>query len=162
MAPSPTIRPATRSDIPLIAELIRELAEYERLGDRARASEELLARHLFGERPAAEAVIAELDGEPTGFALFFTSFSTFEGRPGIWLEDLFVRPAHRRAGLGRALLAHLAALAVERGCARFEWSALDWNEPALAFYRSLDAQAMPEWIQHRLDGEALERLAASG
>jgi GNAT superfamily N-acetyltransferase len=162
MAPSVTIRPAARADVPLIAALIRELAEYERLADQAQATEELLARHLFGARPAAEAVIAELDGEPAGFALFFTSFSTFEGKPGIWLEDLFVRPAHRRAGIGRALLAHLAALAVERGCARFEWSALDWNEPALRFYRSLDARAMPEWIQHRLDGEALARLAASG
>jgi GNAT superfamily N-acetyltransferase len=154
-----TIRPATRADVELIVALIRELAEYERLGDQAQATAELLERNLFGERPAAEALIAEAGGEPAGFALFFTSFSTFTGKPGIWLEDLFVRPAHRRAGIGRALLVQLAALALERGCARFEWGALDWNEPALAFYRSIGAKAMPEWVQHRLDGAELARLA---
>jgi GNAT superfamily N-acetyltransferase len=158
MAPF-SIRPAVPTDVPLIRDLIGELAEYERLAHEARATDALLHEHLFGARPAAEAVIAEAGGEPAGFALFFTSFSTFEAKPGIWLEDLFVRPAHRRAGIGRALLAHLAALALERGCVRFEWAALDWNEPALAFYRSLDARAMPEWVQHRLDGDALARLA---
>ncbi len=155
------IRPATPADVPLIRSLIRELAEYEKLADKAQATEELLAQHLFGERPVAEAVIAEAGGEPAGFALFFTTFSTFTGKPGLWLEDLFVRPSQRRGGVGRALLVHLAGVAVERGYARFEWAALDWNEPALAFYRTLGASAMPEWVQHRVDDDALRRLADS-
>ena len=124
-------------------------------------TEEDLDRHLFGGRPAAEAVVAELDGEPAGFALFTTSFSTFLCRPGIWLEDVFVRPEHRRAGIGRALVEQLAALAVERGCGRVEWSALDWNEPALAFYRELGARPLTDWIVHRVDGGALRSLGAS-
>jgi GNAT superfamily N-acetyltransferase len=153
------IRQATRDDVPLLLDLIAQLAVYERRGEEAVATPELLAEHLFGARPAAAAAVAELDGEPVGFALWFTTFSTFLGRPGIWLEDLFVVPERRRAGVGRALLAHVAAEAVARGCGRLEWSALDWNEPALALYRQLGARLQDEWITHRLDGAALERLA---
>jgi GNAT superfamily N-acetyltransferase len=155
------IRPAERADVPAILGLIRELAEYERLADMAVGTEEQLERHLFGDRPAAEAVVAETDGEPAGFALFFTTFSTFLCRPGIWLEDLFVRPEHRRAGVGRALLEHLAAIAVRRGCGRMEWSALDWNEPALDFYAGLGARPVEGWTVHRLEGDALRSLGAS-
>jgi GNAT superfamily N-acetyltransferase len=155
------IRPAERADVPAILGLIRELAEYERLADMAVGTEEKLERHLFGDRPAAEAVVAEIDGEPAGFALFFTTFSTFLCRPGIWLEDLFVRPEHRRAGVGRALLEHLAAIAVRRGCGRMEWSALDWNEPALEFYGGLGARPVEGWTVHRLEGDALRSLGAS-
>ena len=155
-----SIRPAAPDDVPLLLDLIAQLAVYEQRGEEAVATEALLAAHLFGPRPAAEAAVAELDGEPVGFALWFTTFSTFLGRPGMWLEDLFVVPPRRRRGVGRALLAHVAALAVERGCGRLEWSALDWNEPALTLYRSLGARLQDEWITHRLDGAALERLAA--
>jgi GNAT superfamily N-acetyltransferase len=154
------IRPAEPADVSILLALIRELAEYEQLEDQLVATPDLLAEHLFGARPAAEALIAEADGgEPAGYALLFTTFSTFAGRPGIWLEDLFVRPAHRRAGIGRALLARVAAIAAERDCARLEWSALDWNEPALAFYRSLGAAALPEWVLHRVEGAAIRRIA---
>ncbi len=153
------IRPATRHDVPLLLELIGELADYERLGDEVALDATLLERHLFGERPAAEAVVAELDGEAIGYALYFSTFSTFLGRPGIWLEDLFVRPDRRRGGVGRALLEHVAQLAVARGCGRLEWSALDWNEPALAFYRGLGARRLGEWELHRLDGSALATFA---
>jgi GNAT superfamily N-acetyltransferase len=155
------IRAAAPGDAPLIHGLIRELAEYERLADQVVGTEADIDRHLFGERPAAEAVVAELDGEPAGFALFFTTFSTFLSRPGIWLEDVFVRPEHRRAGIGRALVEHLAAIAIDRGCGRLEWSALDWNEPALAFYRELGARPLQDWIVHRLDGDALRSLGAA-
>jgi len=155
------IRSATRVDVPLLVELIGALADYERLRDEVVLDGALLEEHLFGERPAAEAVIAEVDGAPVGYALFFPTFSTFLGRPGIWLEDLFVLPGHRRSGVGRALLLHVAQLAVERRCGRLEWSALDWNEPALAFYRRLGARAMPEWHLHRLDGAALAAAARS-
>jgi len=153
------IRPAVREDAPLVLELIGELAEYERLRHEVVADAELLERHLFGPRPAAEVVLAERDGAPAGYALFFPTFSTFLGRPGLWLEDLFVRPALRGGGIGRALLVHVAQLAVERGCGRLEWSALDWNEPALAFFRGLGARTMDEWRQHRLDGRALAAVA---
>lgn len=163
------VRPAERADAALVLTLIRELAEYERLSGEVRATDELIAEHLFGPQPAAEALIAEGDagagderGQPIGFALFFTTFSTFLGRPGIWLEDVFVRPQHRRRGVGRALLAELARLAVQRGHGRLEWAALDWNAPALGFYRGLGARPMDDWITHRLDGEALRRLASSG
>jgi GNAT superfamily N-acetyltransferase len=156
-----TIRPAVSADVPLLLELIGELAEYERLRDEVVADAELVERHLFGERPVAEAVLAEAGGEAVGYALFFPTFSTFVGRPGIWLEDLFVRPAQRGAGIGRALFAHVAGLAVERGCGRLEWSALDWNEPALAFYRGLGARELREWRMHRLDGTALSSAAAA-
>jgi GNAT superfamily N-acetyltransferase len=146
--------------VPLLLRLIGELAEYERLSDQAVGTEEQLDRHLFGERPAAEGVVAEVDGEPAGFALFFTTFSTFLCRPGIWLEDVFVRPEHRREGVGRALLEHLAALAVERGCGRMEWSALDWNEPALEFYAGLGAKPVAGWTVHRIEGDALRSLGS--
>jgi GNAT superfamily N-acetyltransferase len=155
------IRPATRDDVPLLLELIGELADYERLRDEVVLDAGLLERHLFGERPAAEAVLADVGGEAIGYALFFPTFSTFLGRPGLWLEDLFVLPAHRRGGVGRALLLHVAQLAVARGCGRLEWSALDWNAPALAFYRELGARVLPEWHLHRLDGAALAAVARS-
>ena len=157
---SPRIRAAEPRDAPLLFRLIRELADYERLADRVVGTEAQLERHLFGERPAAEALVAELEGEPVGFAVFFTTFSTFLTRPGIWLEDLFVRPERRRAGVGRALLEHLARLAVERGCGRMEWSARDWNAPALGFYAELGARPVDGWVVHRLEGEALRRLGA--
>ncbi len=156
-----TIRPATPADLPLICELIRDLAEYERLADAVRFDPAVLGEKLFGARPYAEVVIGELDGAAQGFALFFHNFSTFEGRPGIYLEDLFVREPARGSGLGQALLAHLAALAVERDCARLEWSVLDWNAPAIGFYQKLGAQAMDDWTIMRLDGAALTGLAAA-
>lgn len=154
------IRPAVREDVPLLLALIGALADYERLRDELRATPELLEAHLFGPRPAAEALLAERDGEALGYALVFPTFSTFLARPGLWLEDLFVLPAHRRAGIGGALLAHVARLAVARGCGRLEWSALGWNEPALAFYRGIGARRLPEWHLHRLDGSALAAFAA--
>jgi GNAT superfamily N-acetyltransferase len=154
-----SVRPAAPADLPLIASLIRELAEYERLSHEVRFDEEALGRHLFGPRPMAEAIIGEIDGIPQGFALFFHNFSTFEGKPGIYLEDLFVRPDARGSGLGKALLGHLAKLAVERDCARLEWWVLDWNEPSIAFYRRLGAKPMDDWTVFRLDGEALASLA---
>lgn len=157
-----SIRPATPADLPLIAQLIRELAEYEKLAHEVRFDEAVLGAKLFGARPYAEVVIGELSGIPQGFALFFHNFSTFEGRPGIYLEDLFVRPAARGSGLGKALLSHLAALAVERDCARLEWSVLDWNAPAIGFYQALGARSMDEWTVMRVDGAALERLGAAG
>jgi GNAT superfamily N-acetyltransferase len=153
------IRQAEPGDVPLLLQLIRELAEYERLAHEAVADAAGLNDGLFGPRPTAEAVVAEVDGAPAGFALFFHNFSTFLGRPGLYLEDLFVRPAMRRQGVGRALLLHLAKLAVARGCGRFEWSVLDWNEPAIAFYRSLGATPLDQWTTFRLTGEALRRAA---
>jgi GNAT superfamily N-acetyltransferase len=154
------VRDAARSDVPLLMALIQELGEYEKLGSEVEATEELMDRALFGERPAAEAVIAEIDGEPVGYALFYPTFSTFLAIQGIWLEDLYVRPGHRKAGAGRALLATVAARLRERGGERLEWSALDWNELALGFYRGLGAKAMNEWITHRLIGQDLRALAA--
>jgi GNAT superfamily N-acetyltransferase len=141
-------------------ELIRALAEYERLSHEVVASAPDLAAALFGRRRVAEAALAEIDGEAVGFALFFHTYSTFVGKPGLYLEDLFVKPGHRRRGVGRALLRHLAALAVARGCGRFEWTALDWNKPALAFYQSLGAIPLAEWIIFRMSGEPLARLGA--
>lgn len=155
-----TIRTATHDDISLIAALIRALAEYEKLSHEIRFDETVLADKLFGARPYAEVVIGEVDGAAQGFALFFHNFSTFEGKPGIYLEDLFVQPQARGSGLGKALLAHLAALAVERDCARLEWSVLDWNAPAIGFYQSLGAQLMDEWTGMRVDGEALTQLGS--
>lgn len=155
-----SIRAATAADIPLIAELIRALAEYEKLAHEVRFDEAVLAAKLFGPRPYAEVVIGELNGAPQGFALFFHNFSTFEGKPGIYLEDLFVKPEARGSGLGKALLSHLAALAVERDCARLEWSVLDWNAPAIGFYKSLGAKFMDEWTVMRVDGAALTQLGA--
>ncbi len=155
------IRPATPADLPLIAQFIRDLAEYEKLAQEVRFDEAKLGANLFGPRSYAEVVIGELDGTPQGFALFFHNFSTFEGRPGIYLEDLFVRPEARGSGLGKALLAHLAQLCVTRDCARLEWSVLDWNAPAIGFYHSLGARLMDEWTVMRVDGDALTKLAAS-
>lgn len=154
------IRPATPADLPLIAQLIRDLAEYEKLSHEVRFDEATLGEHLFGPRPVAEVVIGETDGTPQGFALFFTNFSTFEGRPGIYLEDLYVRPAARGAGLGKALLLHLADVAEQRGCARLEWSVLNWNAPSIGFYRSLGARPMDDWTVMRVDGATLAQLAA--
>ena len=154
-----SIRPAAARDLPLIAELIRALAEFEQLVHEVRFDPAWLGEHLFGSHPKAEVAIGEIDGAPQGFALFFHTFSTFEGRPGIYLEDLFVRAEARGQGLGRALLAHLARLAVERGCARLEWSVLDWNQPAIGFYKRLGARPMDEWTTMRLEREALQDLA---
>ena len=153
------IRTATRADVPLIRELIEGLAEYERLRHECHATESLLEASLFGDRPFAEVVIAEADGEPAGFALFFHNFSTFLARPGIYLEDLFVRPAYRGHGVGKALLRHLAVLAVQRGCGRLEWSVLDWNTDAIGFYEKLGAKAQDEWTVYRVTDDALRRLA---
>ena len=179
-----TIRPAREADVGLILELIRELADYERLAHEVVATEERLREGLFGERPVAEAAIAEVSGagggpsgggepsggggpeagggpQPAGFVLWYTTYSTFQCLPGVWVEDLFVRPEHRGAGTGRALLAHVAAVAVERGYGRLELSALDWNEPALGFYASLGANSKDEWKLQRFEGEALSRLASA-
>jgi GNAT superfamily N-acetyltransferase len=156
-----SIRPATPADLPIIAQFIRDLAEYEKLAHEVRFDEAALGQRLFGARPYAEVVIGEVDGAAQGFALFFHNFSTFEGRPGIYLEDLFVRPAARGAGLGKALLAYLAALVVERDCARLEWSVLDWNEPSIGFYKGLGARMMDEWTVMRVDGDALTKLAGA-
>ena len=152
------IQPATPADVPLVLALIRELAEYERLTQEVVASESLLHEALFGERPAAEAVLAVAGDQPVGFALWFQTFSTFLARRGLYLEDLYVRPAWRGQGIGRALLGHLARVAVARGCGRIEWSVLDWNEPAIRFYRSLGARPMDEWTVFRITGDALASL----
>jgi GNAT superfamily N-acetyltransferase len=154
-----TIRDATRADLPLIAQFIRDLADYERLAHEVRFDETVLGDRLFGVRPYAEVLIGEIDGAPQGFALFFHNFSTFEGKPGVYLEDLFVRPEARGSGLGRALLAALAQIAVERDCARLEWWVLDWNDPAIQFYKKLGAKPMDEWTTFRVDGDALLTLA---
>ena len=153
------IRAAVPDDGPTIAALIRELAEYEHLAHEVVLDEVELTEHLFGPRPYAEVLLAEVDGEVVGFALFFHNFSTFLGRPGIHLEDLFVRPDHRGAGHGRALLGELGRLAVARGCGRIEWSVRDWNAPSIAFYESLGAAAMSEWTLYRLTGDAMGALA---
>jgi GNAT superfamily N-acetyltransferase len=153
------IRAASREDVPMLLGLISELAEYERLADQVVANEELLAAALFGERPSAEALIAELGGEAAGYAIYFPTFSTFLSIQGVWLEDLFVRPSCRKHGVGRALLAAVAARTRERGGQRLEWAALDWNDLALDFYRGLGASRMDEWITHRLVGDELEQLA---
>jgi GNAT superfamily N-acetyltransferase len=154
------IDPATPADVPLILSLIRELAEYEKLGDQVVATESSLQHGLFGSTPSASAVIARVDDQAAGFALFFLTFSTFLGKPGLYLEDLYVRPVFRGRSVGRRLLSHLAALALEQGCARFEWAVLDWNAPARRFYEALGAEANSSWIPYRVTGEALERLAA--
>jgi GNAT superfamily N-acetyltransferase len=160
--PELEIRAATEDDVPLILSLIKELAEYERLSHEVVATEELLRDSLFGERPVAEVLIGHLGDEPVGFALFFHNFSTFLGRPGIYLEDLYVRPQYRGTGFGKALLARLAKLARERGCGRLEWWVLDWNEPAIRFYKSLGAVPMEDWTVYRLTGKALDELATEG
>src|SRR6202171_6500726 len=160
--PAFTIRTATESDVPLILRFIRDLAEYERMLDKCVASEEALRETLFGARPYAEVIFACEDGVEVGFALFFHNYSTFLAQPGIYLEDLFVAPRWRAHGLGKKLLAHLAALAVARGCGRLEWVVLDWNEPAIGFYKKLGAERMDGWTVFRLTGDALVRLTSEG
>jgi GNAT superfamily N-acetyltransferase len=157
-----SLRPATEADLDTIIELIHGLAEYENEPDAVLLNREQLRCHLFGARPFAEVILAEtLTGQSAGFALFFHNFSTWLGQPGLWLEDLFVRPEYRGAGYGKELLVELARIAVERGCGRFEWSVLDWNEPSIAFYKRLGATPMEEWTTFRVAGEALTRLADS-
>jgi GNAT superfamily N-acetyltransferase len=153
--PSLEIRSATPADVPILVDLIKALADYEKLAHEVTGSAEDLAAALFGDRPYAEALLAWVDGNPAGMALFFYNFSTFLMKPGIYLEDLFVYPDYRRQGIGRALLVHLGKLALERGCGRFEWSVLDWNTPAIEFYRSMGAEIKPEWQICRVTGEAL-------
>jgi GNAT superfamily N-acetyltransferase len=146
--------------VPLIHSLIVELATYERAADQVTGTPAQLEQSLFGPHPSAEAIIAELAGKLAGFALFHGTFSTWECLPGIWLEDLYVRPEHRRAGIGSVLLMRVAELAIDRGCTRLEWNVLDWNEPALSFYERLGAARLSDWERHRLDGDALKRVAA--
>jgi GNAT superfamily N-acetyltransferase len=153
------IRSATRADVAAVLRLIRALAEYEKLLHEAVATEEQLARTLFGERPSAEVLLAEEGGSAVGLALFFQNYSTFLARPGIYLEDLYVEPEARGRGIGKALLQAVARIAVERQCGRFEWAVLDWNTPAIDFYKSLGAHPMHDWTVFRLTGEALARLA---
>ena len=156
------LRPAREADLDTIIALIRGLAEYEREPHAVQLDREELRRNLFGERPYAEVILAEDDsGAVAGFALFFHNFSTWLGKPGIWLEDLFVWPEQRGRGYGKALLTEVARIAVQRGCGRFEWSVLDWNEPAIDFYTSLGAVPMDEWTIYRITGSALDRLAAA-
>ena len=153
------IERATERDVPLILRLIKDLAEYERMSNDVVATEEGLRTTLFGARPAAEVLIAYAGGEPAGFALFFHNYSTFLGKPGLYLEDLFVVPKFRGRGYGKALLARLAAVALERNCGRFEWSVLDWNAPAIGFYKKLGAKPMDDWTIFRVAGDALTKLA---
>lgn len=155
-----SIRGAVAADVPLILQLIRALADYEKLAHEVIATEESLLRTLFGAQPAAEVRIAQWQGRPAGFALFFHNYSTFVSKRGLYLEDLFVLPEYRGKGIGRALLVHLAQLAVERDCGRFEWSVLAWNQPAIDFYRSLGAREMSDWRIYRTDGPNLAKLAA--
>jgi len=155
------VRSAAVGDVPVLLALIRALAEFEKLSHQVVATEATLKASMFGSRQYAEALIAEVDGAPVGFALFFHSFSTFLGEPGLYLEDLFVRPEARSHGIGLQLMSELARVALGRGCRRFEWSVLDWNERALSFYRRLGAEPMAEWTVQRLTGAALERLASA-
>jgi GNAT superfamily N-acetyltransferase len=156
-----SIRPATVADVPLILSLIRELAVYEKLEQVVAATEEDIQTALFGDHAGVEAIIALVDDEPVGFALFFPNFSTFLGKPGLYLEDLFVRPAARGSGLGRMMLEYLARLAVARGWGRMEWAVLDWNEPAIGFYKKMGATPLDDWTTFRVTGDALERLAGN-
>lgn len=155
------IRPAVAQDAGLIFGFIRALAEYEKLSHAVTATEELVREHLFGPQPVAEAIIGSLDGRPVGFALFFSTFSTFVGRPGIWLEDLFVLPDARGKGVGQAMLRHVASLAAARNCGRLEWSALEWNEPAIRLYEKLGATLMHDWRIFRIAGPQLSKLAGN-
>jgi GNAT superfamily N-acetyltransferase len=156
------IRPATEVDVQLLFDLILELAAYEKMADRMAGDPEVLRRSLFEEK-AAEALLLETpDGEAIGYAIFFTTFSTFECRSGIWLEDVYVRPEHRRGGIGRAVMEHLAALTLERGHVRLDWVALDWNEPALNFYEKLGARRLDDWKMLRLERDGIRRLAGEG
>ena len=153
------LRAAEPRDVPAIVGLIRELADFEKLTHLVQVTPQTLHPQLFGERPAAEAVVAEVDGAVVGFALFFTNFSTFLGQPGLYLEDLYVQPAQRQLGIGRSLMIRLATLAVERGCGRFEWSVLDWNANAISFYERMGASVLPDWRICRVTGDALQGLA---
>jgi GNAT superfamily N-acetyltransferase len=161
LTPDLVIRPADPADAELMFSMIVALATYERAPDQVTGSSELLATALFGPDPTAEALVAELDGTPVGFALFYRTFSTWECRSGIWLEDLFVPEEHRGAGVGFALLRELAGITVSRGYTRLEWAALDWNEPALRFYERLEARRLDDWVMHRLEGSALQSLAGA-
>lgn len=156
------IRPATEADVPLLFDLILELASYEKLGDRVAGDAEVLSRSLFEERAAEALLVETADGETIGYAIFFTTFSTFECRSGIWLEDIYIRAEHRRGGIGQALMKHLAQLTLERGHVRLEWVALDWNEPALEFYAGLEAKRQDDWKILRLERDGIERLAGEG
>ena len=153
------ISAAGEGDVPVILKFIRALAEYEKLSHMVVATEENLREHLFGANPAAQALVARWGGQPAGFALYFRNFSTFLGQDGIYLEDLFVDPAYRGKGIGKALLARLASIAVDQGCGRLEWAVLDWNTPSIEFYRRLGAIPMDDWTTHRLTGDALSALA---
>lgn len=155
-----SVRAATPADVSVLLSLIRALAAYEKLAHEVVATEADLHRDLFGARPYAEALIAECDGAAAGFALYFHNYSTFLGKPGLYLEDLFVQPAERGKGIGKRLLAELAKIGIARGCGRFEWTVLDWNEPAIQFYQSLGAELKREWIINRVSGSALSALAA--
>jgi GNAT superfamily N-acetyltransferase len=157
----PLLRPAAPADLPAIVSLIGELAEFENLTHLLQVTPESLAPHLFGPKPAAECIVGEHDGAVVAFALYFTNFSTFLGKPGLYLEDLYVQPAHRGSGLGQALLVHLARIAAARGCGRFEWAVLDWNVHAIRFYERMGATVLPDWRICRLTGDALQRLAGS-
>jgi GNAT superfamily N-acetyltransferase len=156
--PDITLRNATKEDVGTILDFIKSLAEYEKLSDDVIATEELLSSTLFGKKKVAEVLIAFYKNEPAGFALFFHNFSTFVGKPGIYLEDLFVKPHMRGKGIGKLLLAYLGKLAVERDCGRIEWSVLDWNEPSIKFYKKLGARPMDEWTVFRMDGEKIKAL----
>jgi GNAT superfamily N-acetyltransferase len=160
MTASLRIAPAAQSDVPVILSFIRKLAEYEKMSHLVVATEENVREHVFGTNPVAEVLLAYWDEEPVGFALYFRNFSTFLGQAGIYLEDLFVEPGQRGKGIGKALLARLAKIAIERGYGRLEWAVLDWNTPSIDFYRSLGAVPLDEWTGYRLNGEALDRLAA--
>ena len=159
--PKLAIRPAEPGDVPLILGFIRELAEYEKAAHEVTATEDMIRQSLFGRPPRAHALVCRIDGVPCGFALYFFNYSTWQGRRGLYLEDLYVSPVHRGAGAGKAMLHHLAQLAVANDCGRFEWSVLDWNEPAIAFYRSIGAVAMDEWVRYRLAGDRLAAFASS-
>ncbi len=156
------IRPAQPDDTPTICGLIRELAEYEKLTHQVVLEEQRVHEHLFGSQPCVEAILAEEHGQVVGFALFFSNYSTFLGRPGIYLEDLYVKPEHRGAGHGRALLAEVARLAVERDCGRLEWAVLNWNQPSIEFYNRLGGEPLDGWTTYRVAGEALANLGRSG
>jgi GNAT superfamily N-acetyltransferase len=158
---NPQIAPATPDDVPALMTLIRALAEYEKLTHQLRVTPAALGEHLFGPRPYAEAAVARVGGEPVGYALWFHNYSTFLGKPGLYLEDVFVLPEHRSRGVGRALLRHVAGVARERGCGRLEWSVLDWNEPAINFYRRIGADVLPDWRICRMDDGVIARLADS-
>ena len=158
---SPTVRPARLEDVNAIVGLIRELAEFEKLSHLVEVTPQTFRPHLFGPKPVAEALVAEVGDEVVAFALFFTNFSTFLGRPGLYLEDLYVQPAQRGKGIGEALLKQLAKLAVQRGCGRFEWSVLDWNEGAIRFYEKMGATVMPEWRICRVTGDALRQFGST-